>query len=207
MSQNSNPYQAPDSQGGEKAVKGTSEQVWRIRFVVSMWVCGFVGISCIPIYPADPAYWAAKGPVPMGIHFAWLGPFCCSVASMVTAIGLFPLATCRRQTWGDHEHMYGGGLARNFGCFVVAPLRHQPLILLETQSRVQPVVKARSSPAMLIYSEIGLEQSFRSSVSLSLSALDNPELRDEILSTSLFLLIQSRGTLVPLTDAREIFHL
>ena len=70
----------------------TPEKIWRIRFVVSMWVCGLVGIQCIPVYPISPEYWASKeGFVPIGIHFAWLGSFCCSIASVTTAIGLFRL--------------------------------------------------------------------------------------------------------------------
>ena len=70
----------------------TPERIWRIRFVVSMWVCGVVGIQCIPVYPLSPESWAAEnGAVPIGIHLAWLGSFCCSIASVSTAVGLFRL--------------------------------------------------------------------------------------------------------------------
>ena len=71
----------------------TPEHVWRIRFVVSMWVCGVIGIQSIPIYPLTPDHWAATPHSQLiGIHFAWLGAFLCSVASVSTAIGLFRLS-------------------------------------------------------------------------------------------------------------------
>jgi hypothetical protein len=38
----------------------TPEKIWRIRFTVSMWVCGIVGIQCLPVYPMIPGYWARR---------------------------------------------------------------------------------------------------------------------------------------------------
>lgn len=76
-----------------RALGETPESVWRIRFVVSMWVCGFVGIQTISIYPWSPEYWIAQGVTfSLKHHLAWLTPFCCSVASVISGIGLFRLS-------------------------------------------------------------------------------------------------------------------
>lgn len=44
----------------------------------------------LPVYPWDPTLWAARD-IRSDIHWAWLSPFCCGIASVVTAIGLFRL--------------------------------------------------------------------------------------------------------------------
>jgi hypothetical protein len=70
----------------------TPERVWRIRFAVSMWVCGIVAIQCIPIYPMSPEFWAERASMlPNGIHWAWLGTFFCSLASVICSVFLFCL--------------------------------------------------------------------------------------------------------------------
>ena len=83
-----NPYEVTATQLA-RSETSTPEWIWRIRFVVSMWVCGVVGIQCIPVYPWTPEHWATNaGAQSNGIHFAWIAPFCCSIASVVCAVCL-----------------------------------------------------------------------------------------------------------------------
>jgi hypothetical protein len=87
-----NPYE-PTASSQLAMPTETPESVWRIRFVVSMWVCGVVGFQSIPVYPWTPEHWIdTPNSRLVGIHFAWLGAFFCSVASIGTAIGLFRLS-------------------------------------------------------------------------------------------------------------------
>jgi hypothetical protein len=91
MNTSENPYEPPPSLA-LVAQPTTPDKFWRIRFAVSMWVCGVVAIQCIPVYPWNPESWADRaGAFTPGIHVAWLAPFCCSVASVACAIGLFRL--------------------------------------------------------------------------------------------------------------------
>jgi hypothetical protein len=62
----------------------------RITFVICTWTFGISAIQSIPVYPWFPESWAKKG-FPHGIHWAWLAPFCCGIASMATAVLLFRL--------------------------------------------------------------------------------------------------------------------
>ena len=91
MNPNHNPYSS-SSTADPLPQSRTPEKTWRIRFAVSMWVCGVVAVQCIPIYPWTPDYWADKfTAISLGIHVAWLAPFCCSIASLICALCLFRL--------------------------------------------------------------------------------------------------------------------
>ena len=87
----SNPYES-SAQNVPVTASPTPEKIWRIGFAVSMWVCGVVAIQCIPVYPWTSEHWADRtNLLSIGIHFAWLAPFFCSVASVICAICLFRL--------------------------------------------------------------------------------------------------------------------
>ena len=86
-----NPYEVTTTHLSQSE-STTPERIWRIRFVVSMWVCGVVGIQCIPIYPYTPEFWVDQVSMPTAlVHCAWIAPFCCSVASVICSVCLFRL--------------------------------------------------------------------------------------------------------------------
>ena len=84
-----NPYQASTLEEQAPA-DGAAEERRRTAFVVSMWVCGVAAIALLPVYPWQPSYWATRE-LPNGVHYAWIAPFACSVASVLTGLGLLCL--------------------------------------------------------------------------------------------------------------------
>jgi|GEM_PF-1002596 len=71
------------------------EQILRVRYVVSMWVCGFVGIASMPPFPLTPyrvqiLHGSASGR--WEFIMAWITPFVCGIASVATAVCLFRLS-------------------------------------------------------------------------------------------------------------------
>ena len=87
MTSDLNPYEAT-SVSSRVESKKTPEAVRRARFAISMWVCGVSGIAFMPGL-AQPEAWPEG--VPISAHLAWLGSFCCSVASILSACFLFSL--------------------------------------------------------------------------------------------------------------------
>jgi hypothetical protein len=88
MSSDLNPYEAT-SVSSRAESKKAPEAVRRARFAISMWVCGVSGIAFMPGL-AQPEAWGDQV-VPFSMHLAWVGSFCCSVASILSACFLFSL--------------------------------------------------------------------------------------------------------------------
>lgn len=81
------PYQPPQAPLSDPPTE--SSEVWRVPYVITMWCSGVVGIMSFPIYPFDMSGWP-EAPS-LGLHFAWLIPFWCGVASITAGFLLFGL--------------------------------------------------------------------------------------------------------------------
>jgi hypothetical protein len=93
MPESPNPFEPPPAFPLEPNPTG-QEQIQRVRYVVSMWVCGFVGIASMPPFPLAPdriqiLYGSAS--IRWWFIMAWITPFVCGIASVATAVCLFRL--------------------------------------------------------------------------------------------------------------------
>jgi len=89
-----NPFEPPPAFPLEPNPTG-QEQIQRVRYVVSMWVCGFVGIASMPYFSLAPdrmyIFYGSES-ARLALIMAWIAPFACGVASVVTAVCLFRLS-------------------------------------------------------------------------------------------------------------------
>jgi len=94
MPESPNPFEPPPAFPLEPNPTG-QEQIQRVRYVVSMWVCGFVGIACMPYFSLAPdrkyIFYGSESER-LALIMAWIAPFACGVASVVTAVCLFRLS-------------------------------------------------------------------------------------------------------------------
>ena len=91
MRQTPNPFE-PTTQLHSESAPANLETVKRIRFTVSMWVCGIIATGTIPAVSLTPATLAELSSQTLwNLHFAWITPFACGLASVITAICLFNL--------------------------------------------------------------------------------------------------------------------
>jgi len=94
MSSSPNPFEPPTEFPLEQN-QPTAERTLRIRFAVSTWVCGVMGIACMPKFPLTPdRMYILYGSESARWDWimAWIAPFACGVASVVTAVCLFRLS-------------------------------------------------------------------------------------------------------------------
>ena len=94
MPESPNPFEPPPAFPLEPNPT-EQEQIQRVRYVVSMWVCGFVGIASMPPFPLTPyrvqiLHGSASGR--WEFIMAWITPFVCGIASVATAVCLFRLS-------------------------------------------------------------------------------------------------------------------
>ena len=91
MQQTPNPFE-PTTQVNSESPKVNLETVKRVRFTVSMWVCGIFAIGTIPAVPLTPSSLTNLSSQTLwNLHLAWITPFACGLASVITAICLFRL--------------------------------------------------------------------------------------------------------------------
>jgi purine-cytosine permease-like protein len=94
MSSSPNPFEPPTEFPLEPN-QPTAERILRIRFAVSTWVCGVMGIACMPYFSLAPdrkyIFYGSESER-LALIMAWIAPFACGVASVVTAVCLFRLS-------------------------------------------------------------------------------------------------------------------
>lgn len=91
MHQTPNPFE-PTTQLQAESPPANLETVKRIRFTVSMWVCGIFATGTIPAVSLTPSSWTNLSSQTLwNLHLAWITPFACGLASVITAICLFNL--------------------------------------------------------------------------------------------------------------------